>query len=187
MHDQAEPTAKIVGSIPPYAKGIKTTGETAMVGKEIWAPVQYQGIAGWANQDYLYEESAGIGLAALPSSERKVASVTGQVTYREDLAIRPGAIVEVRLVDISRQDMAAIIVGEQIISRHAQVPIPFEVTYDPADIEPSHTYAIQARITDHGQLMFTTTDLHPVITHGNPTTVEVVLHPPARNAPGTPQ
>ena len=57
VHAQPEPKAKIVGTIPSYAKGIKITGSGAKVGKELWVPVRFQDISGWVNQDYLFEES----------------------------------------------------------------------------------------------------------------------------------
>ena len=57
VHAQPEPKAKIVGTIPSYAKGIKVTGAAVKVGKEVWIPVRFQDISGWVNQDYLFEES----------------------------------------------------------------------------------------------------------------------------------
>ena len=57
VHAQPEPKAKIVGTIPSYAKGIKVTGSGTKVGREMWAPVKFQDISGWVNQDYLFEES----------------------------------------------------------------------------------------------------------------------------------
>lgn len=57
VHAQPESKAKIVGAIPSYAKGIKVTGFGVKVGREVWAPVKFQDISGWVNQDYLFEES----------------------------------------------------------------------------------------------------------------------------------
>jgi putative lipoprotein len=42
------------------------------------------------------------------------------------------------------------------------VPLPFHLTYDPAQIKPGHSYAISARIEENGQLMFITTERHSV-------------------------
>ena len=56
VHAQPESKAKIVGTIPSYAKGIKVTGSGAKVGREVWIPVRFQDISGWVNQDYLFEE-----------------------------------------------------------------------------------------------------------------------------------
>ena len=68
------------------------------------------------------------------------------------------------------------LLGEQAIDTvGSQVPIPFEITYDPAAIDQRLTYAVRARITVDGQLMFTSTTTTRVITQGNPTNVEIVV------------
>jgi uncharacterized lipoprotein YbaY len=103
------------------------------------------------------------------------ASVSGTLTYLQRIALPPNAVAEVKLVDVSRQDAAAIVLSEQVISTPGQVPIPFEITYDPGTIDPAHTYAIQARITVDGQPRFMTTTAYLVITQGHPTTIEVIL------------
>ena len=82
------------------------------------------------------------------------------------------------MVDVSRQDVAATVLGEQIITNPGQVPIPFEIAYDPASIDPRFTYAVQARITADGQLLFISDTVTPVITRGAPTSdVEIVVVP----------
>ncbi|WP_367272353.1 META domain-containing protein [Phreatobacter sp.] len=47
-----------------------------------------------------------------------------------------------------------------------QVPIPYQLTFDAAQIQPRHSYALQARITVNGQLWFITTTRHAVFTGG---------------------
>ena len=80
-------------------------------------------------------------------------------------------------MDISKQDIQALVLGQQTITPEHQVPIPFAVSYNPEDIIPNHHYTIQARITDlDGTLRFTTTQVYPVITNGNPRSdVQVIL------------
>ncbi len=106
------------------------------------------------------------------------ASITGTVTYLQRIALPPGTMnVQVQLVDISKQDIAAVVLGQQTIPLEHQVPIPFTVSYDPQDIIPTHSYAIQARITElDGTLWFTTTSVYQVITRGYPREdVEIIL------------
>jgi len=69
------------------------------------------------------------------------------------------------------------IVGEQIITNPGQVPIPYEVFYDAADINSQLSYGIRARILDgNGNLLFINTQPVPVITLGSPTEdVEVLV------------
>ena len=104
------------------------------------------------------------------------AAVTGSVTYRERSALPPDAVVRVQLSDVSRQDAAAIPVAQATITPAGQqVPLPFELRYDPKAIDSTHTYAVRATIESGGQLIFTTTTVSTVITRGRPTHVDLVL------------
>ena len=104
------------------------------------------------------------------------AQITGTVTYLQRMALPPGAVVHVNLLDVSLQDAPARPLGEQIITNPShQVPIPFKIEYDPAAIDPRHTYAVQARVTAKGRLIFITTSAYHVITRGNPTHVELIV------------
>ena len=104
------------------------------------------------------------------------ASVTGTVTYRERIALTPGAVVTVQLRDTSLMDVASELVAEQVITNPGQVPIAFEVRYNTDDINPRNTYSIQARITESdGRLAFINDTAYDVITRGNPTRLDMVL------------
>ena len=90
-------------------------------------------------------------------AERTVA-VTGSIAYRERIALPPTAQIEVRLDDVSRADAPATNMATQsFASEGKQVPFAFTLTVDRADIDPRHSYAVSARITDaDGKLMFIT-------------------------------
>jgi putative lipoprotein len=104
------------------------------------------------------------------------AKVTGTVTYRERIALPPTAVIKVQLVDVSRADAPAVVIGEQVIPAEGkQVPLAFEIAYDSTRIEANHTYAVQARIEVDGQLRFINDQRYAVITRGAPTHVEMVL------------
>jgi putative lipoprotein len=112
------------------------------------------------------------------------ASVTGTVTYRQRSALPPDAVVEVELLDVSRADALATRLGRQEIATNGrQVPIPFEITYDPAAVDPRHSYAVGARILVGGRLRFINDTRHPVLTRGAPSTVEVVVVPVSEPKP----
>ena len=102
-------------------------------------------------------------------------SVTGTVTYRERMALTPDAVVEVQLLDASLADASAIVIAEQTIQPKHQVPIPFELSYDPAVIDERMTYAVRATIREGEQLIFTTDRSYRVLTHGSPSHVDLVL------------
>jgi putative lipoprotein len=102
--------------------------------------------------------------------------VTGTVTYRERMALPPGALVHVVLEDVSLADAPATVIAEETIQSAGQVPIPFTLQLDPAAIDPHHRYAVRARITDAAdRLYWMSTALYPVLTHGHPREVEVVV------------
>lgn len=106
-----------------------------------------------------------------------LAKVTGNVTYRQHLTLTPDAVVTVQLTDVSRQDVAAVVLAEQIITKPGTVPIPFQLDYDPDSIKPAHRYAVQARIEERGKLLYVNDTIHFVLTHGNPSTAELVVVP----------
>lgn len=103
-----------------------------------------------------------------------MAEVTGTVVSREPIALPATAVIKVQLVDVSRADAAAIVLGEQVLQAGGkQVPFEFVITYDPARIEANHVYAVQARIENDGQLLFISDQHYPVITRGAPSAANI--------------
>ncbi len=111
------------------------------------------------------------------SRTRTNASVTGSVTYRERLALSPGATLTVQLRDVSLlQDTASILIAEQVIPNPGQVPIAFEVEYNRDDLNPRNTYSVSARIIESdGRLAFINDTAYEVVTRGNPDNVNMLL------------
>ena len=116
--------------------------------------------------------------------------VTGSVTYRERIALSPGARLEVQLRDVSYQDAAAPLIAEQVISNPGQVPIEFKIEYDPDDIDSRNTYSVQATIFESdGRMAFTNDTAYDVITRGSPRKVDMLLvmvQPPPDASGATP-
>ena len=62
---------------------------------------------------------------------------------------------------------------QSFASEGKQVPFAFSLTVDRADIDPRHSYAVSARITDaDGKLMFIT-DTRNSVTFGSGSTVDM--------------
>ena len=102
--------------------------------------------------------------------------VTGFVSYEASDELPPTAVLTVKLVDVSRADAPADVVAQQVIQTSGlQVPIAYEVDYDPARIDPGHRYAIRARIDDQGSLLYTSDRVYPVLTRGAKDTVSIEL------------
>jgi len=102
--------------------------------------------------------------------------VSGTVTYRERIALTPGAKLIVQIRDTSYADAAAELIAEQVISDPGQVPISFDVDYDPDDIDSGNVYSVSARIEESdGRLAFINDTAQDVIPGGNPNSVDMVL------------
>ena len=107
---------------------------------------------------------------------RTNASVTGSVTYRERLALSPGATLIVQLRDVSLQDTSSLLIAEQVITNPGQVPIAFEVEYNRDDLNPRNTYSVSARIIESdGRLAFINDTAYEVVTRSNPDNVNMLL------------
>src|SRR5664279_5753189 len=96
-----------------------------------------------------------LGINVLVAQAANPGTVAGTVTYRQRMALPPDAVLEVRLQDTSRPDTAAPTIALATIpTAGAQVPIPFRIDYDPAAIDPSHSYSVRATITVSGTLLY---------------------------------
>ncbi|HTZ47899.1 MAG TPA: YbaY family lipoprotein [Verrucomicrobiae bacterium] len=105
-------------------------------------------------------------------------TVTGSVTYLQRMALPPTAVIEVKLQDVSLADAPAKAIAEQTYNLgERQVPVPFSLNFDPAKIDPKHTYSLSARITVDGKLVFISDKAYPVLTRGNSTQADIVLKP----------
>ena len=114
------------------------------------------------------------------TGENNMAAVTGNVFYLQRIALPPDAQLRVVLADVSKMDVAAPVLAEQTLYGPLQVPVAFRLEYDPTQIDERMSYAVQARIESGGELLFITTENHPVITRGNPADLEVRVDPVRR-------
>ncbi|MHC8390506.1 YbaY family lipoprotein [Pseudomonas sp. MDT2-39-1] len=108
-----------------------------------------------------------LGLAALLSACQTTqpaakTSLDGGVFYLQRIALPPSATLSVSLQDVSLADAPAVVLDEQKGPVKGQVPLPFHLRYDPAQIKPGHRYSVSARIEVDGKLMFITTEHHAV-------------------------
>ena len=111
---------------------------------------------------------AGLLLAAAVPATPALAAprvLRGTVAYRERMALPPGAVVEVKLIDVSLADAPSRTIAETRVSGR-RIPAPWVLRFDSRRIEPRRSYALQARITHRGHLLFITTERHSVFTGG---------------------
>jgi len=115
-------------------------------------------------------------LAACQTTKAEpTATVRGEATYRERIAVPPGAQLEVLLLDVSRADAPSQTISGVTLTDVAQPPYSFEIAYRPDQIVSSHQYVVRAQLTHEGRLLFTTDQAYPVITRGHPSEVQLLL------------
>lgn len=93
-------------------------------------------------------------------------TLSGKVVYRERMLLPPGAVVEVKLLDVSLADAPAKTISETRITDAKASPIPYTLRFDSAQIEPRRTYALHARIQEGDRLLFISTTRHTVFAGG---------------------
>lgn len=162
MHLRALATTRMAG--PPAAMAEERRFLAAFEGTRSFR------VAG----DQLTLEGAGRRLH-LRRLGRAIASVRGTVLYRERLPMPGGAVVSVRLLDVSRADAPSVTVAEQAIDSPGNVPVAFALDYDPAAIDPRATYSVSARIERGDELLWISDTHNPVLTRGAPDRVDVVV------------
>jgi putative lipoprotein len=124
-----------------------------------------------------------LGVPSRGQNGKTSAAITGTVTYRQRSALPSDAIVNLQLQDIFLQDAPAKLIAEvNIPTKGKQVPIGFSIPYTLADIDPVHTYAVEATILVNRRMLFTSTTSYPVITHGAPTEISIIVEPVAAEA-----
>ena len=101
--------------------------------------------------------------------------VTGTLMYRERIALPPGSVAEVWLLDTSLADVPAVEIAYQEIEDPGNPPIPFVLDYDPLKIQEGMQYGVRATIRHDGQLLFTSDTHYPVLTRGAGNTADLML------------
>lgn len=109
--------------------------------------------------------------------------LTGEVMFRERMALPPGSVVQIELLDVSLADAPARQIAVQRLTGMVGSPIPYQLEFDKAAIEAGHRYALRAQITAaDGRLLFTSTSHHAAFDPGENAGRIMVQHvaaPPA--------
>lgn len=119
---------------------------------------------------------AGLLLAAAAPATPALAAprvMRGTVFYRERMVLPPTAVIEVALVDISLADAPSRTIARTRVSGR-RIPARWTLRFDDRRIVPRNRYALQARITDGGQLLFINTTQHTVLA-GGPDDTEILV------------
>ncbi|MDC9825470.1 META domain-containing protein [Devosia sp. ZB163] len=94
-----------------------------------------------------------IGLASIllvlalasPALADKV-TITGDITYRERIALQPGAQLTVSLIDLATPAQPRVSATALIDGPGTQVPLTFTLNFEDSVVLPGHSYALEAEI-----------------------------------------
>jgi uncharacterized lipoprotein YbaY len=101
--------------------------------------------------------------------------ITGTVLYRHRIVLAPGAVVRVRLEDVSRSDATGVVAETTVVTAGEQVPIPFVLRFERSDAEPRARYGLSATIELDGAVRFATAAPMPMTTADDLENVELVV------------
>ena len=119
-------------------------------------------------------EKDGSDLLVFPGSgdpptrlrNQDAATLSGTVDDGSGSELPADAAVTVGLYALSSQDGPAKLLGEVVLDSVERMPVPFELSYDVAEILESHNYVLQAWIRADGDVLYVTTDVIPVFRDG---------------------
>lgn len=128
---------------------------------------------------------AALLLAQPGAAQAQGNSVSGTITYNVRSALPANAVVTMQIAQVGASGAPQLVAEQRFSTNGAQVPFRFTVPYDPARIDANATYTLQGNISVNGQIRFTTSQLYPVITRGNPSTNLSIVMVPVGNLPNT--
>lgn len=103
-------------------------------------------------------------------------TVTGTVSSNEHVVVPAEAILVVQLQDVTHPaGTPPTVAKSESKVGDRRLPIAFALSFDPAKIDPTHSYAVAASILLDGQLLFANDTLYPVLTQGYPAKKDVTL------------
>jgi putative lipoprotein len=98
-------------------------------------------------------------LVASPGAFAAKIGLSGEVTYRERIALPDTAILKIELIDMALPDRPRVSVAAP--TGAGQVPLAFTLTFEDSMILPQHSYAINAEIAA-GDIRFRNIEPYPI-------------------------
>jgi putative lipoprotein len=137
-------------------------------------------MSGWWRALLVLGFSSGLGCAgtgATPGTgeDPAVNAIEGTATYRERIALPPGAEFEAVLQDVSIADAPAMQIARTLIADAPNPPIRFTIPYEPGKIDAGRHYSVRAVIRVEGKLWFTSDKDYPVLTRGAGHSVDILM------------
>lgn len=86
-----------------------------------------------------------------------------------------GAIVQVELKEIVRPEAPPVTIKAERLTDLSKFPIPFQIEYDPLQIDSRRNYIVTASVTHNGQLLYETRQNYAVLTPGQSRQVAIAV------------
>lgn len=113
-----------------------------------------------------------------PPAPKIASTVSGKVLLREPRELSTEAKLDVRVVDVAQPGL---VLAQTTVSPANEPPIAFSMPIDVAKVDPRRTYAVEAMLID-GERRYLPVLQHPVLTHGAPSVVDIIVAPEATPA-----
>lgn len=107
-----------------------------------------------------YDEERQAGATA-PSLAQQVVSASGEITWPTGATLPEGAFLRVKLIDVSRMDVASQTLDEARLPITGGPPVAFTLTSEAA-IDPRTSLSVSAQISDGAALHFVSDTNNPV-------------------------
>ena len=171
----AGPSATAPETTGPEATGEDSAASPSSAGPDADVSVGSSASSGDSGSADSYGSSGSSGASSGQASPPDNV-VYGTVAWPPFVEPPPGSVLEIELIDVSWQDAPAELIVGQVILDPGAGPVDFYLEFNPSDIKPDNTYAVQAMLSDpRGNLMFTNDVAYDVLTQGRPRYVDVEL------------
>ena len=102
-------------------------------------------------------------------------SVSGEVRFAREVELPEGAVVTVRLLDITLADAPSVELGIDVIENADRLPTGFRIEYDRDRVVSGNEYSLSADVRHGDDLLYVNDTVHPVLTRGAPANSDVVV------------
>ena len=128
-------------------------------------------ICPWCGHDIRDRPPATPAATFLPAG-----AVHGLVTTLERGELHPMARAVVRLYDVTiHAGDEPKLVAETVLDRVPTLPAPFRIEFPAGTVDEAHDYLVSAQIVVGTSVLFETDTKYPVLTHGAPDRLQLVL------------
>jgi uncharacterized lipoprotein YbaY len=143
----------------------------------------------FANQDgwvrLLVQNNRNGKLLNMPVQlESRLARISGSIALNDRLALPNDAYVVVELQEILRPGAPPIALARRTIERPRQHPIPFEIEFDPQQVDTRRTYVVTGRVQTNRETLYAPRNVVQVLSPGQPSTVSLAFERVALNPSG---